>query len=173
MKILFTIIISFLFISNIQAQSSLPENPESYFDFWLGKWDATWDEGNGKKGKGTNHITRILDGKVIHEDFKILEGVNKGFKGKSMSVYHARFKTWKQSWTDNQGGFYYFKGKFEGEKRIFQTEVFDLKDGKKFTQRMVFYDIKEKSMTWDWESSNDGGETWKLNWRIFYTKSKN
>lgn len=172
MKISLIPIISLWFTITSQSQTTLPTNPEQYFDFWLGKWDAVWDEGEGKKGKGRNHITKILNGKVIEENFEILEGQNKGFQGMSISAYHAQFKTWKQSWADNQGTFYYFKGEFEDNKRIFRTETFDTKDGKKFTQRMVFYNITKNSMTWDWESSTDGGSTWKLNWRIFYTKSK-
>ena len=52
---------------------------------------------------------------------------------------------------------------------MFQTAVVE-KGDKKIQQRMVFYDITEKSMTWDWEISSDGGDTWKLQWRIFYEK---
>lgn len=168
MKSKLTIVVYFLPL--VVWTQELPTNPENYFDFWLGKWEATWDEGEGKIGKGTNHITRILDGKAIQEDFRILEGQSEGFMGMSISVYHARVNTWKQSWADNQGDFFYFKGRFENNKRIFQTEIFELEDGKKFTQRMIFYDITEDSMTWDWESSEDGGETWNLNWKIFYKK---
>jgi hypothetical protein len=35
---------------------------------------------------------------------------------------------------------------------------------------MVFKNIKANAFTWDWESSVDGGETWKLNWRINYSR---
>jgi hypothetical protein len=35
---------------------------------------------------------------------------------------------------------------------------------------MVFYDIKKDSFTWDWEGTQDGGETWNLLWRINYTR---
>jgi hypothetical protein len=87
-----------------------------------------------------------------------------------MSVYQPARDRWKQAWADNNGGYYDFTGIFEDEKRIFQTEVNKLPDGRRFVQRMVFYDISEDSFTWDWESSNDGGETWNLNWRIFYER---
>ncbi|MEO1653329.1 MAG: DUF1579 family protein [Bacteroidota bacterium] len=170
MRTIFTVLFM-LFTLSALAQD-LPENPEAYFDFWLGRWEATWDEGEGKKGRGSNHIHKVLDGKVIQEDFQILEGKNKGFKGMSISTYQTQLKTWKQSWADNQSSFFYFKGKFEGAKRIFQTDVFDGKEGVRFTQRMIFYAIEEDSFTWDWESSQDGGNTWKLNWRIFYTRAK-
>jgi hypothetical protein len=35
------------------------------FDFWVGKWNLTWDEGNGDMGKETNEIEKTLDGKVF------------------------------------------------------------------------------------------------------------
>ena len=140
------------------------------FDFWLGNWDATWDEADGKKGKGTNLIEKILDGKVLQENFMVLKGQSQGFKGVSISVFNPQSQEWKQSWADNQGGYYAFRGRAEGEKRIFQTDVVRLNDGRQFTQRMVFKDITPQSMTWDWESSGDGGKSWTLNWRIFYTK---
>jgi len=157
--------------SKTSAQTTLSSlEPENYFDFWLGKWEVTWEEANGTTGRGTNHIHTILDGKVLLENFEILEGNNKGFKGKSMSVYQPERNRWKQAWADNNGGYYDFTGIFMDEKRIFQTEVNEQPDGRRFVQRMVFYDISEDSFTWDWESSQDGGETWDLNWRIFYER---
>lgn len=148
--------------------TEIPE--EEYYDFWVGEWAATWDEGDGKMGKGTNSITKILDGKVIQENFQILEGQSKGFKGMSHSVYRSQFKTWKQAWVDNQGGYFDFTGRIDGDKRYFETQVFD-RGEKQVQQRMVFYDIQKDSFTWDWESSQDGGETWTLNWRISYTRT--
>ena len=153
------------------AQTEINDlKPEEYFDFWVGKWEVSWNETEGQKGRGTNVIEKTLDGNVIQENFRILEGHNRGFKGTSITVYQPQFKRWKQAWADNNGGYYDFKGKFDGNKRIFQTGIFELEDGRRFTQRMVFYDIKKDSLTWDWESSNDGGETWQLNWRIFYKR---
>lgn len=143
--------------------------PEEYFDFWIGKWEVSWEEGDGS-GRGTNQIEKTLDGTVIRENFRILEGRNAGFKGTSISVYQPRFERWKQAWADNNGGYFDFTGKIEGDKRIFQSGTFERQDGSQFTQRMVFYNITEDSMTWDWESSTDGGETWTLNWRIFYKR---
>ncbi|MEO0338453.1 MAG: hypothetical protein AAF242_04490 [Bacteroidota bacterium] len=163
---LFLFLAFLFFTSNVSAQIDTTK----WFDFWVGTWDATWDEGEGKKGKGINRITKTLDGTVIHENFEILEGQNKDFKGTSISVYQVRFKKWKQAWADNQGGYYDFTGSKNGDERAFQTAVFNTQDGRAITQRMVFKKITDRSMTWDWEASQDGGETWTLNWRIFYTK---
>ena len=159
-----------LLLMSTISYAQLPEEPEKYFDFWVGDWEATWDEGDGKIGKGTNRIEKILDGMVIQENFEVIEGKAKGFKGTSISTYQAPLETWKQSWADNQSTFYYFKGSVDGENRIFQTEVFDMPDGSRLTQRMVFKEIEEDSMTWDWEASKDGGDSWTLNWRIQYKR---
>lgn len=43
----------------------MTDQAENQFDFWLGEWDVTW----GEEGKGTNRIERILDGKIIQENF--------------------------------------------------------------------------------------------------------
>jgi hypothetical protein len=149
----------------------LPDNPENHYDFWVGKWAASWDEGDGKRGTGTNEIIKTLDGKVVQENFKILTGQSAGFLGTSISVYQTQTQSWKQSWADNQGGFFYFIGKTDGDKRIFQTELRERPDGAMFTQRMVFYDITKDAFTWDWEASTDGGTTWTRNWRIDYQRT--
>jgi len=157
--------------STFHLQGQDDEDATKNYDFWLGKWEATWDEGNGKVGKGTNYVHTTLDGKVIQENFEILEGQNKGFKGKSFSVYNPRKKEWRQAWADNQGGYYDFTGEKIGDKRYFKTAVFKQGD-KEIIQRMVFYNIQQDSMTWDWELSVDGGKTWQLSWRINYKKNK-
>ena len=136
------------------------------FDFWIGEWDLTWTSAEGKIGKGTNRISKILDGKVIQENFSDAEG---NFKGISISVYNPTKKMWHQAWADNQGGYFDFEGQVEGEKRIFRTQLKEL-NGEKIIQRMVFYNIHTKSLTWDWEISRDGGATWQLQWRINYLK---
>jgi hypothetical protein len=165
-------ILIFLFLCSplISATQPLFElDSTDYFDFWVGEWIAAWDEGNGLEDLGNNTITKKLDGRVIEEEFRILNGQNAGFKGTSISVFQSSKNQWKQAWADNQGGYYDFTGVFDGEKRIFQTEPAEI-SGNVFIQRMVFYDINQESMTWDWEYSQDGGSTWILSWRIHYRR---
>lgn len=145
---------------------SLTAQDSTLFDFWIGEWNLTWTNAEGKIDKGTNRITKILDGKVIQENFSDAVG---NFKGISISVYNPTKKTWHQAWADNQGGYYDLEGQVEGEKRIFKTQVKEL-NGEKIIQRMVFYNINFNSLTWDWELSRDGGVTWQLQWRISYVK---
>ena len=166
MKQIIYILVGSLFSFYLNAQDE-----KAYFDFWVGEWEVTWNEADGKKGKGLNTISKTLDENVINENFRILEGQSKGFKGTSISVYQPRQKRWKQAWADNQGGYFDFVGETDNGKRIFKTQP--IKNGdNEVISRMVFKDIKKDSFVWDWESSVDGGKTWKLNWQINYKRKK-
>jgi hypothetical protein len=158
--------LSFCFGQNDKLQA-FEAKDSSLFDFWIGQWDLTWQNADGSIGSGTNNIEKTLDGKVIQENFRD----TKGFKGTSISVFNTQRKTWHQAWADNGGGFFNFFGDVEGDKKIFKTQPREL-NGNTVILRMVFYDIKSDSLKWDWERSDDGGKTWKLNWRINYVRKK-
>lgn len=159
----------FVCFNDSEGQSLQDLNPEAYFDFWVGDWALTWEDVDGDTARGTNRIERILDGKVIKENFEALSGNLKGFMGKSYSVFNPRTGKWKQTWVDNQSGYLDFTGRFEGDKRIFERKGVN-PDGGEILQRMVFYDITENSFRWDWEVSEDDGTTWQLRWRINYIR---
>lgn len=148
-----------------------PQLNATTYDFWLGQWQVSWTNADGSKGSGTNHIFKVLDDKVLEENFVITNGGQAGFKGKSLSVYNSQNNTWHQAWADNQGGYFDFYGSVVGDKKMFSTHPSE-KDGKVIQQRMVFYDISDDQFTWDWESTSDGGKTWNLQWRINYTRLK-
>ncbi len=145
---------------------SLQLQDSTLFDFWVGDWDLTWTTNDGKTAKGTNRIVKILDGKVIQENFSFASGE---FKGTSISVYNPVKKIWHQAWADTQGGYFDLEGDLDGEKRIFKTKL-QQQNGQQIIKRMVFYDIKSGSLTWDWVLSRDGGATWQLQWRINYVR---
>jgi hypothetical protein len=165
MKHIITTVLFVLFCLPSFGQAQISETT---FDFWVGEWEASWTGQDGKAGTGKNSITKVLDGKVIEENFHDL---GSGFKGKSLSVYNPNTGQWHQAWADNQGGYFDFIGEVEGDSRIFRTKMVE-RNGKKFIQRMRFYDISNENFTWDWESSTDGGENWNLLWRINYTRKK-
>lgn len=161
----------YLQAGNIYAQSHSDEPaPEAWFDFWLGTWDLTWEDADGTESRGTNHIERILNGRVIKENFEAHSGAYEGYVGKSYSVYVASEDTWKQTWVDNNGGYLDFEGERDGDRRMFKRSFIN-PAGQEIHQRMVFYDITDQSLTWDWEISDDQGETWQLRWRIFYERA--
>ena len=134
-------------------------NPENQFDFWLGEWKARW----GEDGEGKNHVQRILDGKVIQEDF-----VEPDLHGLSVSVYDTERQLWCQTWVDNNGTYLDFTGKFENGKMILSRDA--IVRGEECKQRMVWYNIQENQFDWNWERSDDGGQTWHVLWQIHYMR---
>jgi hypothetical protein len=143
--------------------------PGDLFDFWLGDWSLTWKNADGSVGTGRNRITKILDGRVIQEEFETLTDPSPPLlKGRSLSVLSNG--VWRQSWVDNQGGFFAFSAQVDGDRRLFVTEPRTLRDGRVRVQRMVFGAITASSLTWDWERSDDAGRTWVREWRVQYTR---
>jgi hypothetical protein len=144
------------------------------FDFWLGEWDLTWPGEQsglpaGQIGRGTNAITAILDSCVIQENFVDL--APNSLRGMSFSVYNKRLGKWQQTWVDNQGGYLDFVGEFKDGKMILSRQA-TTKEGKEIIQRMVWHNIAKDQLDWNWEASEDGGKTWKVNWQIHYTRKK-
>jgi len=72
---------------------------------------------------------------------------------------------------DNSGGYLEFAGGFEDKKMILSRELIT-KDNKKVKQRMIFYNITENKLDWNWEKSTDDGKTWQLAWKIHYSRKK-
>ena len=134
-------------------------NPENQFDFWLGEWDVTW----GKDGKGKNHILRIMDDKIIQENFSAPDLI-----GMSVSSYDAERKLWCQTWVDNNGSYLDFTGRFENEKMILSRDA--IVRGQACKQRMVWFNIDANQFDWNWERSDDGGQSWRALWEIKYRR---
>ena len=168
---LITLIISAILLSYSIASAQTREKPcsapeSSQLDFWVGQWNAEWKNSEGITETGTNIITKVLDGCAVEENFTASD---KSLIGKSLSTYNINKKLWQQTWVDNTGAYLDFTGAVDGDKMIFSRKV-TTKTGKEVTQRMVFYDITANDFNWNWESSDDNGISWKLLWKIHYTR---
>lgn len=148
------------------AALSAPD-PTAQLDFWVGDWVCTW-----KGGEGTNTVTKVLDGKVIQEQFD--GGESMPLEGISHSVWVPSEKLWKQTWVDNQGSYLEFTGGMRGDQFIlWRVALFPENhsmEGTPFMQRMVFSEIKENSFVWTWESSRNFGGDWNVLWQINYQR---
>ena len=137
------------------------------FDFWVGEWELAWPGANkGEMGHGTNTIKRIMDGCVVQENFS--GGDSMHLRGTSLSTFDLRSHHWKQTWVDNEGGYLDFVGDFKDGQMILQREA--VRNGKSTLQRMVWKNITPNEFDWSWESSQDGGKTWQVNWPIHYKR---
>jgi len=139
----------------------MDNKPENQFDFWLGEWNVIW----GEDGKATNRIERILDGKIIQENF-----IAPDLHGMSVSSYDAERGLWCQTWVDNNGTYLDFTGKFENDRMVLSRDA--IVRGQACKQRMVWYDIQENQLEWNWERSDDNGKSWRVLWQIHYARKK-
>jgi hypothetical protein len=135
------------------------DQPEKQFDFWLGKWDVIW----GEDGTATNHVLRIMDDKIIQENFSSTD-----LKGMSVSSYDRERGVWCQTWVDNSGTYLDFTGKFDDGKMILVRDA--VVKGETCKQRMVWYNIEKDQFDWNWERSDDRGKTWRVLWEIKYKR---
>ena len=171
MKTLFLSILLCFGFSLSQSQDSKPcTSPEaSEFDFWVGEWDAYWNDSL----RGTNRIEKMYGNCTIHENFSDPGSV---FLGQSWSVYSPSSKQWQQTWVDNQGGYIVLTGGMVGDTMILTTEEQTVPEKVsptgKILRRMTFYHITKNSFDWNWQSSTDGRQTWKILWKRHYTRRK-
>ena len=156
-------VISFIFSSFFSYAQTTNDNS---FDFWVGDWELSWTAPDGSTRHGLNKISKILDDKVIREDFMDLKS---GFKGISLSIYNKKTKIWHQTWVDNNGGHFDFIGGIINGNPTFKTKSIKL-DDKKNIKRMVFKNVSKNSLDWIWEGTNNGGKTWQLIWKIKYNR---
>ena len=170
-KYIISVIIILYFSITILPQDDVSQKPCSsleahQFDFWIGKWKVEWLSPDSTKAEGTNNVNSILGSCVIEENFSGKPGVD--FMGKSFSVFNPAKKIWQQTWVDDQGGYMVFTGGMNNNKMILSRKI--NRNDKEIIQRMVFYNILKDELDWNWESSEDNGKTWQLNWKLHYTK---
>ncbi|MGZ5081289.1 MAG: DUF1579 family protein [Usitatibacter sp.] len=151
------------------ATPNVCNSPESrQLDFWLGDWELAYVE-DGKRGTSRNHVTKILDGCAVLEEFSGAPGSK--LDGKSFSTFDRATGKWKQTWVDNTSSYLDFTGGMADGKMILVREAVQ-KDGRRFHQRMAFHDIEKDSLKWLWQKSEDGGKTWATQWEIDYKRVK-
>ena len=131
---------------------------EDEFDFWVGRWDVSWGDG----ARGRNVVRKILDERVVLEEFDGRPGTT--LRGTSVSVFDREAGLWRQTWVDNQGGYLEFAGRF-------RRGAMELRrNGADAEFRMRWLDIEERALTWLWERRDRGARRWKTLWRLDYTR---
>lgn len=155
-------------VNRLEADTSNCEAAEArQLDFWVGEWKLTWDEGRlFEAGEGTNVVRPVLGGCVIMETFRYPEGA---YYGSSVSTFNPNTGQWHQTWVDNYGGYLDFTGGPQDDGSTILSRQFE-HEGQTIAQRMVFHNVAEDSLDWNWERSTDGGETWETLWAIHYER---
>ena len=136
----------------------------SDFDFWLGEWQVTWDEG---RARGRNSIAREYGGNVVYERFDGRPGID--LVGMSVSVYREAVDRWFQTWVDDSGNYFALHGGMEDGEMVLLGELSGPRG--RVSLRMRFSDIEDDRFTWRWESSKDDGGTWEPLWELAYERA--
>ena len=135
------------------------------FDFWLGEWDCSWDDGD-RRHVATNSVYLDLGDKVVVENFDGRPSLD--FQGLSFSVYDRNARCWKQTWVDSEGSYLDFAGGFENG--VMELRRNGEVDGAPAIFRMRWENIERDSFDWSWQRSDDDGETWTSLWEIEYSR---
>ena len=135
------------------------------FDFWLGEWDCSWDDGE-RRHVATNSVYLDLGDKVVVENFDGRPSLD--FQGLSFSVYDRNARCWKQTWVDSEDSYLDFTGGFENG--VMELRRDGELDGAPAIFRMRWENIERDSFDWSWQRSDDDGEPWTSLWEIEYRR---
>lgn len=149
----------------VGAQNTEPCSAPQHrqLDFWQGEWDLAWEPFNANDpGVGRNTISLMLDDCVVQEAFS-----GAGLRGHSVSVFHAPSGRWRQTWVDSSGGYFALTGGPDHEG--FRLDLTRLDDNAPH-MRMIWRNVRQDSMDWHWQRSEDAGQTWQDQWVIHYVR---
>lgn len=137
-------------------------------DFWVGAWDLSWSLPDGGTGTGRNVITNDAYGAcVVTERFSM-----PGFTGMSVSTFHVPSGRWRQTWVDDQGGYYALTGgATPGTGHVFEF-VADATADAPQQLRMIWQDVTADAMIWRWQSRASNAAPWADQWVINYRRTE-
>jgi hypothetical protein len=151
----------------------------THWDWLAGNWDV-WHERLKERlvgstewqafaGKSAFWSTLAGLGNVDDNSLDLPTGV---YRGLSVRAFDPKTNTWAIWWLDGRnperidppvrGGFRGDEGEFIGQEIYKGTPV---------TQRFRWHEVRGKRPHWDQAYSTDGGKTWEINWRNYFTRT--
>ena len=93
-----------------------------------------------------------------------------GLQGLSVSTFHAPLGQWRQTWVDNQGGYFALVGGPSSEEDTeFALELTRLSDAAPHL-RMIWQDVSDDAFVWRWQGKATEAEEWQDRWVINYQR---
>jgi hypothetical protein len=147
-----------------QAPARLPTCDAAEYrqlDFWVGDWDVT---SHGQPA-GKNLVTREEDGCLVHEHWTGASGDT----GQSFNFYDRGDQKWHQVWVSNSGNVLDLAGTYvDGTLTYYGRNR--RPDGRMLEHRLSFHANPDGSVRQLWQTSADGGATWKESFDGLYRK---
>jgi len=143
------------------AQAACADLAYRQFDFWQGEWNVATADG---KLVGRDRIEKDYGGCVLQEHWTSVDGGTGG----SVSIYDMSRKLWHQTWVDSTGTLVVLEGGLKDGRMVMSGEMVG-SDGKHELDRMSWTPQGGKIRQL-WETSGDGGKTWKTIFDVYYSK---
>ena len=131
------------------------------FDFWVGEWTVADRDG---KEQGRSRITREAFGCAINEHW---QGAN-SVPGVSINYYDRRDAKWHQHWVGGGGLVLHLAGNFDGKAMVMSGER-ETPQGRVWN-RITWTPLAAGRVSQQWDTSSDGGKTWKTTFLGYYTR---
>jgi len=146
------------------AQPPAPPPVNREFDFWIGEWDVFQ---NGTAVKiGDSKIEAVSGGHALLEHWSSTRAPQ---TGKSLSSYNRTTQQWQQYYVGSFGRTTEYKGALVDGKIVMTAEV-TLPNGTKTLNRGIWTPNADGSVRQQFESSNDGGQTWQAGFDGLYKR---
>jgi hypothetical protein len=126
------------------------------FDFWIGEWDVFWTGTETKIGE--SRIETAADGHAIVEHWTSRRGPQTGI---SLTSCHHFSGEWQQFYVGSGGQTTHYRGGFVEGKLVLVAEAVT-PAGAKFQTRGTWTHNPDGTVRQQFETSIDGGATWKL-----------
>jgi len=168
------------FITGARAETPAAPAHAHDWDWLLGDWDVfhsrlkdrlvkstEWQE---FKGRSSFWTTLGGMGNVDDDIVELPAGI---YRGLSLRAFDPKTNSWAIWWVDGRnperidppvrGGFKGDEGEFTGP---------DVYKGTPVTVRFRWHEVRSKRPWWDQAYSTDGGKTWEINWRNYFTRTR-
>ncbi len=135
------------------------------FDFWIGQWDVTNPQG---AAAGTNTITPILHGCVLHESWT---GAS-GSAGESHNIYNLQTGQWHQTWVDATGTLLQLDGGLDAEGKMVMRGKTVGQGGQDVLNEISWEPLASGEVRQVWRTSTDEGANWRVVFDGLYTRKQ-
>ncbi len=148
------------------ADGSCAATEHHQFDFWIGDWDVRAANG---QALGTNHITSILGGCALQENWSSANGKSRGV---SINAFDAADGHWHQEWVDTSPSRLTLSGGLVDGRMVMEQRTTDTANGKVEVQRISWTPLPDGRVRQHWEVSTDDGATWKTSFDGYYARRR-
>lgn len=165
--------------ATLPCMPALAATHEQDWDWLLGSWDVfhsrlkdrlvhsnEWQEFAGKSAFWTTM------GGLGNCDDNSLQLPAGDYRGLSVRAFDPKTGSWAIWWLDGRNPEHIdppVRGGFKGDEGEFIGT--DTYKGTPVTVRFRWHEVRSKRPWWDQAFSTDGGKTWEINWRNYFTRT--